>query len=335
MTQASPLTRALVVPGAQKSGTTLLFDVLSTSPDVRVPRYKEPQFWALDPETVEEHLDWYQSIFDDSGTTYLDASTFYLFFPERSARLIDRWVEEPRIVVSLRDPAERAYSAYLHLKKQVPSAEERSFSEILQAIEARSTGDSIVEAERRAALDALCEGDIRHKFLDRSHAARRFDVDFESSFPDLFAAFLYVANSCYRRAAETYREVFGDRLYVMFFEAWLAEPERELGEMFEFAGVTPPDDLSELPVANPTKVPRGDWARRFVRWRRTVPGFGALVESIEGLGIREFVSKTLLRRDKPSLDRETYRHTRRLLEDEYDYWFDRHPPLETLWRFDE
>jgi hypothetical protein len=110
------------VVGAAKAGTTSLYAYLRQHPQVFLPKIKEPHFFAhVRPSPEMKHL--YAAINDRS--TYLrlfrnaegyraigDASPSYLWDPEAANR-IRRSVGEAKIVITLRDPVERAHSHYL------------------------------------------------------------------------------------------------------------------------------------------------------------------------------------------------------------------------------
>lgn len=106
-----------LVIGAQKAGTTALYELLCAHPQVFVPRQKEPGFFI---EEVNWHrgLDWYESLFAEAAdaTAIGEASTSYTMFPafagvpERIARVLP----DVRLIYTMRDPVERMRSAYAH-----------------------------------------------------------------------------------------------------------------------------------------------------------------------------------------------------------------------------
>lgn len=117
------------VVGAAKSGTTSLYAGLRQHPDVFMCYPKEPHFfgrvkpaqelrWHFDAYTRRSR---YLSLFAKGrGMRAVgEASTSYLWHPRVPAR-IRRQVPEARIIISLRDPVERAYSHYLmHVREGV------------------------------------------------------------------------------------------------------------------------------------------------------------------------------------------------------------------------
>jgi hypothetical protein len=105
------------IVGASKSGTTSLARYLSQHPAVYMSRLKEPCFFA--PEVLQWDrtivVEWeaYLKLFEDAHeeTAIGEASTAYL--PSRNApgAIRDR-IPGARILMLLRDPAERLYSHY-------------------------------------------------------------------------------------------------------------------------------------------------------------------------------------------------------------------------------
>jgi hypothetical protein len=107
--------------GAQKAGTTSLAGLLAEHPDLTLSRPKEPDFYT---GRWNKGLDWYRSRFPDAGNAVLlDASTSYSMAPvvpdERSImndvpRRIFELRPDARFIYIVRDPVDRAISAYWH-----------------------------------------------------------------------------------------------------------------------------------------------------------------------------------------------------------------------------
>jgi len=119
--------------GAGKSGTTSLYHYLKQHPQIFMCPVKEPKYFAyagqplnytgpgdarIVPETTttrEAYLD----LFRDAGSQPVvgEASTVYLGPIDGTAQRIAEQIPEARIVAILRQPADRAYSAYMHLRR--------------------------------------------------------------------------------------------------------------------------------------------------------------------------------------------------------------------------
>jgi hypothetical protein len=103
------------VVGAAKAGTTSLWKYLDAHPDVFMSRVKEPHFFSRFRRGVASVKDpaAYARLFEDGAAHRYrgEASPSYLPDPETAARLFQA-CPEARVIVSLRDPVERAYANY-------------------------------------------------------------------------------------------------------------------------------------------------------------------------------------------------------------------------------
>ena len=144
-----------LVIGAGKSGTTSLYHYLRQHPQIFMSPTKEPKFFALegvgiyfrgpgDQEVMTQTADnrsvteigAYERLFDGvRGEKAIgEASPIYLHSPQAPAR-IRHHIPDAKLVAVLRNPVERAYSAYLH---QVRDGREwLGFREALRAEEGR------------------------------------------------------------------------------------------------------------------------------------------------------------------------------------------------------
>ncbi len=136
------------IVGAPKAGTTSLYHSLDRHPQIYISPVKEPCYFASEirPENFsEEHAprirreaqdlreylngpirekrfsgvvsDWddYLKLFQDATekTAIGEASVCYLWSPTAAQNIISR-IPNAKIIIILRDPAERAFSQYLH-----------------------------------------------------------------------------------------------------------------------------------------------------------------------------------------------------------------------------
>lgn len=144
-----------LIVGATKGGTTSLYRYLGEHPGIHMPEEKEPNFFSLTlDEVVADGVETaearYRELFAEAGDRVTgEASTTYITHPEAPGRIRDR-VPDARIVGSLRDPIQRAYSHYwMHL---TAGKEKRSFHEVVAAeLEGRDDDLFYVEWSRYAA----------------------------------------------------------------------------------------------------------------------------------------------------------------------------------------
>ena len=122
----------LLILGAAKSGTSSLYRYLSQHPQVFMSRFKEPTFFVWEGREydirgpgVEEigkgmvkDIDSYLRLFSDARHQRIrgEASTGYLHTPGVAERIRHR-IPEARLMAILRNPIDRAYSAFLHARR--------------------------------------------------------------------------------------------------------------------------------------------------------------------------------------------------------------------------
>ena len=107
-----------LIIGAQKCGTTALAYSLRRHPEVFLPRAKEAHFFGTAPdETVYGTA--YQKFFQGwRGQPHIgEATPNYLTLPS-APQQISKLLPYVRLIVSLRNPVDRAYSAYWHAVRE-------------------------------------------------------------------------------------------------------------------------------------------------------------------------------------------------------------------------
>jgi hypothetical protein len=111
-----------LIIGAAKAGTTSLYYYLNQHPDVFMSPIKETNYFAFrtDGDLYDREIvfpvrtsDEYRQLFEGVGSEHAigEASPLYLEYPHVAAR-IHQSLPEVRLLVILREPAERALSAY-------------------------------------------------------------------------------------------------------------------------------------------------------------------------------------------------------------------------------
>jgi hypothetical protein len=124
-----------LIIGAQKSGTSFFYQLLSQHPHIKPASVKEIHYFDLN---FEKSVDWYRSHFpphdevQDSLTG--EASPYYMFHPcapARAAHIVPR----ARLIFLLRNPVNRAYSHYNHAVRR--GREPLGFEEALEVEELR------------------------------------------------------------------------------------------------------------------------------------------------------------------------------------------------------
>jgi hypothetical protein len=180
-----PARRARMLPGflivgAERCGTTSMFHVLKQHPAVfgTALRKQEVHFFDV---AYDRGLSWYQAQFPlaisarmaargtGSAPVAFEASPYYMFHPLAPER-IHRDLPGVRLLVLLRDPVERAYSA--HANHVGHGLETESFERALELEDSRLAG----EAEKIVADPAYNSYSHRHhSYRVRGHYADQLE----------------------------------------------------------------------------------------------------------------------------------------------------------------
>lgn len=119
-----------LIIGAQKAGTTSLFDILKQHSKIYLHPKKELHFFDRDQD-FQNGRDFYSSYFVDAGDDQVagEATPIYLFLPGVPLRIREMLGADIKIIIILRNPADRAFS---HFKMEVAAGrEKRSFEEAI------------------------------------------------------------------------------------------------------------------------------------------------------------------------------------------------------------
>ena len=115
----------LLIVGAAKSGTTSLHNYLNQHPDIFMSAHKEPHFLINNDIGVNRipngicNYDEYIALFKEKEDYKYrgESSTMYLQFPEFTIKNIKKYLDNVKVVIILRNPVERAFSGYQHVKR--------------------------------------------------------------------------------------------------------------------------------------------------------------------------------------------------------------------------
>lgn len=107
-----------MIVGAQKCGTTTLFDILDGHPAIEGCRGKEPHFFSTSRDWKKD-LHKYHRLFNDKekDVLHFEASTTYTFYPLRNLRIwsdIYDYNPNMKFIYLVRNPIDRIISHYMH-----------------------------------------------------------------------------------------------------------------------------------------------------------------------------------------------------------------------------
>lgn len=173
-----------LVCGAQRCGTTSLFRTLLRHPDVVGPLFHKGVHYFDTASHYARGMSWYRGHFPvravadrrvESGRAVTgEASPYYVFHPLAAAR-IARDIPAARLVVLLRDPVERAFSA--HKQETARGFETEPFD--------RALG---LEGERLAGEVERIVADPSYQSFHHQHHAYRRRGQYAEQLAALFAA---------------------------------------------------------------------------------------------------------------------------------------------------
>ena len=257
---ARPLPDYLIV-GTQRGGTTTLHHWLAAHPGVLPARLTKGVHW-FDTDYGRSEA-WYRSHFPsrrirDAAARRLgyepvvgEGSPYYMFHPYAPARIASV-LPDPRLLVVLRDPIERAWSQYHH--ETARGFEDFPFEAALEAEAGRLAG----EAERLEDPRATSHSHQHHSYEARGRYAEQLE--------------------------ELWRQLGRDRVLVLFSDDLSADPVGTMTAVHRFLGLpaVAPDterrwnlrakpELSEAARARLVEAFRGPDARLAELLGRPVP----------------------------------------------------------------
>lgn len=154
---AAPLPNYLVI-GAQKSGTSTLLVRLGSHPQAFCA--KELHFFDFDFRFAKG-VEWYRAQFAEAAGRRAigEKSPEYMYLPDAVGRIAEV-LPEAKLIAVLRNPIERAYSHYWHMRRK--GKENLGFAEAITA-----------EAER---IRSDRGSRIRYSYVDRGRYLRQLTV---------------------------------------------------------------------------------------------------------------------------------------------------------------
>ena len=211
--------------GAQRCGTTSLFRALLSHPNIhRANLLKGVNYFDV---KADRGMGWYRANFPLNATNrrhaapgqdhalVFEASGYYMFHPHAPRRIVAQ-LPEVKIVAMVRDPVERAFSAYKH--------------EFARGFETEPL-------ERALALeDSRVEPELARMLEDPSYQS------------DVYRHQAYRRRGHYAEQLKPFVDGLGqDRVHVVQSELFFTEPVQEYGRLLEFL---------DLPVEMPATFDR-------------------------------------------------------------------------------
>jgi hypothetical protein len=180
-----------IIIGAPRAGTTSLYYYLRQHPQIAMSRIKETNYFAFLASQIETEYkvcpftDWpvrglveYKTLFDIKKNTLAvgEASPFYLFAPGVPQQ-IKTHLPDVKLILILRNPIQRAYSAYLKDRRE--GAESRLFEDAISE-EIRNPSRVVCSQNYYVRAGMYFEHISRYmQYFDRAQLKIIFQEDFQ------------------------------------------------------------------------------------------------------------------------------------------------------------
>ncbi len=211
------MTPAFLICGAQRGGTTSMYQALRQHPNVLRPfLHKGVHYFDVKPE---RSLNWYRAHFPFTAQGALrsrrtghpamtfESSPYYLFHPLAAGRIANA-LPGVKVLILLRDPVERAYSAHAH--ELARGFETEPFERAVELEDERVAG----EGEKLIADPT---------YISHAHQHQA-----------------YLRRGCYLPQIERMTGAIGrDRVHLVDSEDFFTDPEPVWNEVIEFLDLPP------------------------------------------------------------------------------------------------
>ena len=215
--------------GSPKSATTSLFEILKQHPEIGLSSFKEPHFFDTDANW-NNGRDWYEkSYFSDLEfkKSIGEFTPSYLASKICASRIKETLVSGVKFIVLLRNPIDRAYSHYLHTKRD--------------------------EYENLSFLDALEKEDLRLKeYIDNKD-----DIS--------FTRFCYKYSGMYALHLKNYLSKFDEKQFcIILFDDFVNKREEVINRILIFLNVDLNVSLNIEIKINPASKARSIQLKKFM-----------------------------------------------------------------------
>lgn len=192
--------KTLCIIGAQRAGTTMLYNILEEHPNIRMakPLYPEPKFFLkanINQLNKEWYINYYYPNLKNDETIIGEKSTSYIEHPQALMRMKEMF-PDINIIVMLREPVARAISNYYFSKKN--------------------------NIETRSIKNVFIKNDPPPKIAEEISTS----------------PFNYLSRGIYIEYLKNVFEIFNKyQLYICFYEDFISCPRREIERLTGFLGI--------------------------------------------------------------------------------------------------
>jgi hypothetical protein len=286
-----------VLIGAQKAGTTALYNWISQHPEVYGDQAMKDFPFFCDSRYFDKGEDWFAARFSkwNGERIILHGYVHYLFFAKETAARLKAFNPDLKLLVVLRNPAERAYSAYL---------------------QARKTGNELIPSFD-TAIDYELSGNL-HSFKDIANRS-------------------YISHGRYSESIRTFYKYFDPKqIKIALYDELKDNPEGSCREFFEFLSVDN-NHISKITSDNEYGVPKSRLVQGLIRKGIKWPLIREIIPINMRIRSRQIIRKINTRKgEKPLLESSTWQrldnlykteigHLESLLDKDLSSWRMYHP----------
>ena len=225
--------------GAAKSGTTTLYDLLRQHPNVYAPSFKEPHYFDT-PSNYCNGIKWYEKTYFSSvkeQQVIMDFTPSYLYESKVPKQIFTDLGKDVKFLVILRNQVDRAYSHYLHSKR-----DEHETEDFFKALE----------------KEVVRKNDARLK--------EDYLTELRSS---------YVSQGCYYTMISNYVQYFPIEqfLFIHFEQEFVANRIESMKKIFSFLGIDFISEINYTLKSNSASVAKFIWPKRLLQkkgWWRSI-----------------------------------------------------------------
>tara|TARA_B100001093_G_scaffold305440_1_gene291375 strand:+ start:82889 stop:83794 length:906 start_codon:yes stop_codon:yes gene_type:complete len=207
--------------GAAKCATTSLYNILKKHPQIGLSSFKEPHFFD-DYNNFKKGKEWYLDSYYKNLNSFMALGEFtptYLASKKAPKRILNFFGNKMKFIVILRNPVDRAYSHFLHTK--------RDFHEKLTFTQALENEDKRLE-----------------------------EINYNQNFIS-FLRYSYIYQSKYHLHIKNYLKFFNiKQFHFVKFEDFVNDRKNTLNKILKFLEVSSEQDLDINVYSNKSSVAR-------------------------------------------------------------------------------
>lgn len=281
MSTIPKLANIIFILGFQKCGSGTLHGVLTRSPGVQSPGIKETNYFSLSDDKIESNRSAYFNVLSGNKILdkhfvpelkYIDSSIMYIHSTKALKNILEH-TENPRFLAILRDPIERAYSAYLHTRKRSVNSDTRDFKHLLSEVCVCKSPEELMYLEKELVDRGIRNGHIDTAFVKNFYTGWLNEHDVPENGHDW--PFFYFSNGLYSYHLRKAEDILGKEIYTINLNDLRSNNSLAIQRMFNYLQLNYDENCnpSSTTHLNKTRYPRNEFARSLLKfYKSTIAG---------------------------------------------------------------